>query len=73
MSKQVTMKIDGMHCNGCALGLTGALEKVPGVLSAQASYPEKTAVVVWDGDAAHEAALRAAVQGAGFQVTSFDE
>ncbi len=73
MSKQVKMKIEGMHCDGCAFGLMGALEKVPGVASAQASYPEKTAVVVWDGDGQYEDVLRTAVSGAGFQVTSFDE
>lgn len=73
MSKQVTMKIKGMHCNGCALGLTGKLESLPQVMNAQASYPEKTAVVVWNSDDAHEDALRSAVESAGFEVESFDE
>ncbi len=69
MAKTVTMQITGMHCKGCALGVMAALEKVPGVESAKASYPEQTAVVQMKDDAYDEAALRGAVKAAGFEVT----
>lgn len=71
MSKTVTMKIDGMHCKGCALGLQGALEKLPAVSSAKVTYPEQLAVVVWDSDASHEETLRNTVSEAGFKVETF--
>lgn len=71
MSKTVYMKINGMHCKGCAMGLQGALERLPEVRSAQVMYPDQTAVVVWEGDAAHEETLRNTVASAGFAVDSF--
>ncbi len=67
MSKTVTLKIEGMRCKGCALGTQGALEKVAGVESAKASFPDKQAVVVC-AETVEESALRAAVEGAGFRV-----
>ena len=71
MSKTINMKIKGMHCKGCALGLKGALERLPEVTSAEVTYPAETAVVVWSSDAAYEEALKNAVRGAGFEVEAF--
>lgn len=34
------MKISGMTCEGCAVHVKEALEKVPGVKSATVSYPK---------------------------------
>lgn len=68
MSKTVTIKISGMHCKGCALGVQAALEKLPQVISAKATYPEQVAVVELSTDTPDEGALRDAVKGAGFEV-----
>lgn len=69
MSKTVTIKIEGMRCKGCAMGTQGALEKLAQVESARVSFPEKTAVVTCREGQYDEAALRAAVEGAGFRAT----
>jgi len=68
MAKAVTLLIQGMHCNGCALGLRAALKKLPQVLSADVSFKESRAVVECDEALLNEAVLREAVRGAGFEV-----
>ncbi len=69
MSKTFTIEISGMHCKGCALGVQGALEKLPQVESAKASFPDKNAVVSIRDDVLNETAVRQAVKAAGFEVT----
>lgn len=69
MDKTITVKISGMHCNGCALGVRGALESLPQVRAAQVSYPKGEASVTCAGEVCDEAAIRSAVQKAGFEVT----
>lgn len=41
--KNIEFKVEGMHCNGCALGLEAALEELGFVKSAEVSYPASTA------------------------------
>lgn len=73
MRKTIQMKIDGMHCKGCALGLQGKLEQLPQVKSAKAAFPEQSAIIDWDGEEVYEPVLRGAVADAGFKVVSFNE
>ena len=68
--KTVTLQIEGMRCNGCALGVQGALKKLNQVKSVQVSFPDKTAELVCDEDAYDPKAIEAAVQGLGFRVKS---
>jgi len=68
MSKTIEMTIAGMHCNGCALGTQGALERLPQVISAKVSFADKQAVVEVEEAAYDESALRQAVKNAGFEV-----
>ena len=63
-----TLTIEGMTCNACATHVRKALEGVPGVRSAQVSYPEGTAEVRADAGVSF-AALAAAVAGAGYAAT----
>ena len=44
----ITLTIDGMTCDGCAVTVEQALLRVPGVLSATVSYEESRAVVTLD-------------------------
>lgn len=69
MKKELVLKISGMHCKGCALGLTAALEKLPQVERATVRYPEGDATLLVDDASMDAAAIEAAVRGAGFQVT----
>lgn len=39
---RATFDVEGMTCGGCVLGTRKALSKLPSVLSADASYDEKT-------------------------------
>lgn len=63
-----TIHIQGMMCAHCVSHVTQALNALPGV-SAQVDLESGTAVVT--GDASPEA-LKAAVEGAGYQVTGID-
>ena len=63
-----TIHIQGMMCAHCVSHVTQALNALPGV-SAQVDLESGTAVVT--GDASPEA-LKAAVEGAGDQVTGID-
>lgn len=45
---ELTMTISGMHCGGCATGLTAMLKRTEGVLKAEVSYEERRAVVAYD-------------------------
>ena len=63
-----TLTIEGMTCNACAAHVRKALEGVPGVCSAQVSYPKGTAEVQADAGVSF-AALAAAVAGAGYAAT----
>jgi predicted peroxiredoxin/copper chaperone CopZ len=38
--------IDGMSCQGCADGITSALSRLPGVVSAKVSFQDKRAVIL---------------------------
>ncbi len=60
-----TLTISGMTCNACATHVSKALEHVPGVHSAQVSYPQGIAQVLADADVSMEA-MAAAVAKAGY-------
>lgn len=66
--KELTLSIEGMTCNGCANNVTQALQAVPGVESAQVSLAEKRATIRFDDTRATPAALKEAVEAAGFDV-----
>lgn len=40
--------IEGMHCGGCASGIQAMLRRTAGVISADVSYEQREAVVVFD-------------------------
>ena len=61
-----TLTIEGMMCAHCAAHVTKALNALPGV-TAVVDLDSKSAVVT--GDASDDA-IRAAVEDAGYQVTS---
>lgn len=71
--KTVTLSVPGMYCAVCPITVKKALEKVPGVIKAQASFEKKEAVVTYDDtktgvtqllDASFEAGYPATVKGA---------
>ena len=60
-----TLSISGMTCNSCAIHVKDVLERLPGVKSAQVSYPQGTAQVVADAGVSFDA-MAAAVAKAGY-------
>jgi copper ion binding protein len=63
---KTTLKIEGMSCEHCVKHVTDALEKLNGVKSATVSLEKKSAVVE-HGEAVSLAALKAAVEEAGYE------
>ncbi len=66
----LNLRVEGMTCDGCAAVVQNALQKVPGVQSASASYPQGRAVVTFDPSSLpRTSSLVEAVERAGFQAT----
>lgn len=65
----VTFKVEGMHCSGCAATIQALLERHGGVRKASASYDESEARVLYDSKATNEEQLAAVIEKAGFRVT----
>lgn len=62
----VTLAIEQMDCAMCKLTVRKALMKVDGVKSAEVSYEDKTAVIVFDNEIASVSALTEATKNAGY-------
>ena len=45
---ELTVTITGMHCGGCATGITAMLKRTEGVLKAEVSHEERRAMVAYD-------------------------
>jgi copper chaperone CopZ len=67
--KSVTLKIEGMHCDGCAETIKSLIEKQVGVRAVSVSFDEGQARILFDPNTAHEDQLVAVVQEPGFRVT----
>ena len=63
------INIEGMACMHCVKHAQEALAAVPGVQTANVDLESKTATVSVDGSVSDEA-LKAAVDGAGYQTVS---
>ena len=65
----VTLKVEGMHCDGCAATIQVLLERNAGVRKAAVSFGDGEARVLYDPRSATEAQLTAAIEKGGFHVT----
>lgn len=61
-----TIKIEGMHCDGCASRVKGLLEKEPGVREAEVSYQAGEARVKYNEHSVGTDKLRQVVEQAGY-------
>lgn len=50
MSDKVVLHVKGMDCVGCELNVVRTLEDLDGVQKVEASYPERKAIVQFDGE-----------------------
>jgi mercuric ion binding protein len=59
--------VSGMHCEGCAQGITSELTRAPGVAFAKVSFTNKLAIVGYDTNRTSAKALRKVVRTAGYE------
>ena len=65
----VTLKVDGMTCGGCVASVTRVLKAVPGVDDVAVTLKPGEAKVAFDPARTGREAFKAAIEGAGFDVT----
>ena len=63
--KEISLKIEGMHCTGCSNRLEKVLNNVDGVEDAKVSLEEKKADIKYDETQVSEKELIEAVEDAG--------
>ncbi len=64
----VTIKIEGMHCDGCATRITTLLEKEGGVRDAAVSFADGEARVRYNPHAVRKDRLVEVIEAGGFTV-----
>ena len=65
----VTLKVEGMHCDGCAATIQALIERNAGVRRAAVSFSDGEARVLYDPGSITKAQLTAAIESSGFRVT----
>ena len=63
-----SLRVEGMHCDGCSAAITDALTGVEGVESAWADHETGRAEAVFRPDRTSQEALTAAVEDLGYTV-----
>lgn len=64
-----TLKVEGMHCDGCVATIQALIERIGGVRKAAVSFGDGVARVLYDPQSVVEDQLTAAIEKAGFRVT----
>jgi len=63
------LKVGGMTCGGCVRSVTNVLKALPGVASAEVSLQAAEAKVTFDPALADSAAMRKAIEDAGYETS----
>ena len=69
-TRETTLSVPDMRCEGCTERVTNVLERLKGVRSADVSLEDKTATVELEDSAVTFDDLKAAVESAGYAVES---
>ena len=64
------LNVKGMSCQGCVASVTRVLKAVPGVSDVSVTLQPPRARIAYDGAQTTEAALKAAVEDAGYGVAT---
>lgn len=67
--KNVTFKVEGLRCDGCARTVQSLVSAEPGVRAATVSFKEGEARVLYDPQATDEKRLAAAIEKPGFRAS----
>jgi copper chaperone CopZ len=62
-----TFAVTGMHCDGCAKGITSELKRTPGVITTTVSFSNQLAVVALDTNRVNSAQLIKVIEEAGYK------
>ena len=68
--ENVKLNVQGMTCGGCVASVTRVLKAVPGVSEVAVTLQPGAANVTFDPARTQTTALRAAIEGAGFDVVT---
>lgn len=68
--KSITLKIEGMHCDGCANTIKALVEREQGVKTVAVSFDSGEARILYDPASINEERLVAMVERPGYRVTS---
>ena len=68
--ENITLNVKGMTCGGCVASVTRVLKAVPGVSEVAVTLQPGAASVTFDPVRTQAPALRAAIEGAGFDVVA---
>lgn len=66
--KSVTMKIEGLRCNGCAENVKALISAEPGVRGASVSHADGEARILYDPQAVDEGRFVKIIERAGYRV-----
>ena len=67
--RNVTFKIEGMHCTGCASTIQALLQRNDGVKKASVSFDAGEARIFYDPTVIAEDQVASVIEKAGFRVT----
>lgn len=68
--KSVTLKIEGMRCDGCAQTIKNLVSAEPGVRAATVSFEDGEARILYDPKATSEDQVVGTIEKPGFRVVS---
>jgi len=66
--KSLELKVEGMHCDGCAATIEALLAREPGVKATSISYAAGSGRILYDPGATDPGRLAAAIEKAGYRV-----
>ncbi|HWR29088.1 MAG TPA: cation transporter [Negativicutes bacterium] len=66
--KKELYTVEGMSCNHCKMAVEKEVKALPGMVSAIVDLAAKTLTVEYDGEKTNPAAIKIAVEDAGFTV-----
>ncbi|UNU73195.1 heavy-metal-associated domain-containing protein [Moraxella nasovis] len=69
MIDTLTLRVEGMTCDGCVSSVYNAINELAGVKNVDVNLPLKTAVIDYDDTQLDKIELINAVEEAGFSVT----
>jgi copper chaperone len=68
--EKTTLKVEGLHCNGCVRTVTNAIKRVAGVSEANVSLENEEAIIEFDEKETDLEKIRKAVDEAGYRLAA---